>query len=411
LPAEEEQRSFGGPDEAQSARGGSVALGLLPAPEIPQMIAEKFRTELPELLSRGVDDRVSWEVSVVCDSLTGSYADAIEVLDVGCERMLEEDWDLAICMTDLPLRTNRWWPVVAAVSTARKTAVLSLPPLGATRLRRRAGEAIVQLVNELYEGDPELGRDRENGADREVDTGANAGEARHPAPRPRRLVGRRLTELVFPIRRVMPTDEDIDVRFVSPRVRGHLRLLAGMVLANRPWRLFTTMRSVLAAAFATAAYVLVVPTIWQLGDALGLTRLFLLMVLAIAAMVVWITVAHNLWERPTDLEARHQTALYNTATALTITMAVLFSYAVLFVLVLVVAGIFVPNGFFQSTLQRPVGTTEYVILSWLTASLATVAGALGSGLEDEDTVREATYGYRQRRRNWPNDSEGDSNTQ
>jgi hypothetical protein len=85
-------------------------------------------------------------------------------------------------------------------------------------------------------------------------------------------------------------------------------------------------------------------------------------------------------------------------TALTITVAVLFSYAVLFALVLLAAGIFVPGAYFQSTLRHPVGPGEYLTLAWLATSLATVAGALGASLEDEDTVREAAYGYRQRRR-------------
>ncbi len=60
----------------------------------------------------------------------------------------------------------------------------------------------------------------------------------------------------------------------------------------------------------------------------------------------------------------------------------------------------------QSTLRHPVGFGEYLSLSWLTASLALVAGALGSSLEDEDTVREAAYGYRQRRRNEDADEDG-----
>ena len=284
-------------------------------------------------------------------------------------------------------------------------------------MRRRAREAILQLVNELYEGSPEFGRDGKYRDSEEVGAGANAGanvgEARRPGPRPRRLLDRRLAELVAPIRRVTPTDdgEDIDVRFVSPKARGHLRLLAGMVRANRPWRLFSTMKGTLAAAFATAAYALVMPIIWQMADSLSWVRLLALMVLSLVAMVVWIIVAHNLWERPAEQEAREQAALYNAATALTLSMAVLFSYAVLFVLVLVAAGAFLESGFLQSNLGHPVDLSDYVRLAWMATSLATVAGALGSGLEDEETVREATYGYRQQRRNEPEDeSNGGSAT-
>jgi hypothetical protein len=105
-----------------------------------------------------------------------------------------------------------------------------------------------------------------------------------------------------------------------------------------------------------------------------------------------------------------QGGLYNAATALTLTVAVLFSYAVLFVLVLVAALIFLDSGFLQSILGHPVGFSDYVRLTWMATSLSTVAGALGSGLEDEETVREATYGYRQRRRAAPDDPEGSSDT-
>jgi hypothetical protein len=198
---------------------------------------------------------------------------------------------------------------------------------------------------------------------------------------------------------------NIDVRFVAPEARGHLRLLSGMVLANRPWKLFPSFKGAIAAAFATAAYVLVIPTIWMFADAVSWVRLLALMVAAIVAMVVWIIVAHHLWERPSDREAQHWAALYNGVTALTMTVAVLFAYAVLFALVLLTAGVFVPGSYFQSTLKHPVGLGDYVTLAWMAASLATVAGALGASLEHEDKVREAAYGYRQRRRQEANESE------
>jgi hypothetical protein len=218
---------------------------------------------------------------------------------------------------------------------------------------------------------------------------------------------------VAPFQRVEPPDEDmkntnVDARFAVPGALGHVRLWAGMVLANRPWKLFPSFKGAIAAAFATAAYVLVNPTLWTLADSVGWARLMVLMVVATAAMVVWIIAAHDLWERPNEREARHWAALYNGVTAFTITIAVLLAYAVLFVLVFLAASVFVPGGYFLTTLKHPVGPLDYMTLTWMATSLATVAGAIGSSLEDEDTVRRAAYGYRQRRRQEKQEDDNDS---
>jgi len=83
---------------------------------------------------------------------------------------------------------------------------------------------------------------------------------------------------------------------------------------------------------------------------------------------------------------------------LTVSAAVLLAYAILFALIFLAAWVFVPGAYFQSTLKHPVGFGEYVTLAWLGTSLTTVAGALGASLEEEEKVREASYGNRQRRR-------------
>ena len=64
----------------------------------------------------------------------------------------------------------------------------------------------------------------------------------------------------------------------------------------------------------------------------------------------------------------------------------------------------------RAPLANPVGLGEYLTLAWMATSLATVAGAIGSSLEHEDTVRKAAYGYRQRLRQKANESEEGSAT-
>jgi len=114
----------------------------------------------------------------------------------------------------------------------------------------------------------------------------------------------------------------------APGARGRLGLWAGMVLANRPWKMLPAFKGAIAAAFATGAYALVVPPIWLLADAAGWARLLLLMAVALVAMVGWIVGAHNLWERPEDPEQRRWAALYNGVTVLTVSAAVLAAYAI-----------------------------------------------------------------------------------
>ena len=373
------------PDRYRSERAGSVSLGLIPAPDIPEKIARELASQLPELLTNRVDGDVGWEVPVVVDPLTGTDREAPEILDECRERMLREGWDLAVCLTDLPVCRSGTL-VAADMSAGRGVASLSLPALGAMRLRPRVRELTLQLAGELYE------RTKEPGAD-------------DPPAR-----GSQPTGSVGSFRRVDPPDEDmkamdVEARFASPGVLGHLRLWSGMVLANRPWKMLPAFKGAIAAAFATGAYVLAISSMWLLADAVGFLRLLALMAVAIVAMVAWIIIAHHLWERPEDPQQRKWAPLYNGVTVLSVSAAVLLAYAILFALLFVAAWVFVPGSYFQSTLKHPVGFGEYLTLSWLGASLATVAGALGASLEDEERVREASYGYRQRRRHEDDDDD------
>ncbi len=107
--------------------------------------------------------------------------------------------------------------------------------------------------------------------------------------------------------------------FVSAVLFGNLRLLVGMVRANRPWRLATTLYRHLAAALAAGAFGVVSPDIWHVSAALEWWRLVAVSLLSITITVVSVIAAHRLWEHAPDPRVREQVVLFNVATAGTVT--------------------------------------------------------------------------------------------
>jgi hypothetical protein len=274
-------------------------------------------------------------------------------------RLLAEDWDLALAVTDLPLTLDRR-TVVAHASPLHSVALLSQPALGAVGYRKRALQTALRLVAALLPGDE--------------DAGAGA-------------LGRRAAELVGE-----PGSDG--VRFTARVLTGNLSLLLGMVRANRPWRLAVRLSRALTAAVAAGVFALVTPDIWALADRFGAVRLAAVGLGSVVAIAATLVVGAELWERPESRRVRKQVALFNLATTATVVIGVLSLYVALFLLALAAAAVLVVPSLFADGLGHPVHPADYLELAWLTSSLATVGGALGAGLESDEAVREAAYTYR-----------------
>src|SRR3954447_2014740 len=355
-------------DESESESVRTVRVGLLPAPELPAQIAAELADELPELLEHEHDGR--WRVLVAEEPLLAGRGGVEEIIAAGSEARGDQDWDAAICLTDVPLRDGAR-PLVAAVDRREKVAIVDIPAFGAALVKPRVREAALALIRDIAE---------------------ETLDGRYP------LVRRRPTEALTPIRRETAPNQRADVRYVLPGGLGHLRLLSGMVRANRPWRAFSGLSSAVVAAFGTGAYALLSVSIWQLSGRLGWPRLAAIMVCAVAAMVAWLIIGHGLWEKAEDGKRPKDAALYNAATALTLGVAVLCGYAVMFVLLFGVAALLIEGAVFRDNAGHAAGIGAYAALAWLGAAIGTVAGALGSKLESIDNVRHATYGHDQCRR-------------
>ena len=169
-----------------------------------------------------------------------------------------------------------------------------------------------------------------------------------------------------------------------------------MVLANRPWRLVRDLSKVLVATLASAGFFIVNSNAWGIADQLAAPLLLLIAVLAVGGLGVWLVVAHSLWEQPSQSRAPKLTQRANKATAITLLLGLLFGYLVLYVVVLAAMALVVPDQFMGSSLGHSAGVGDYAAAAWFAASMATVVGAIGSGLESDEEVHDTISRYRPR---------------
>lgn len=355
-------------------RRPEIVVGLVATPpDHPARVAALLAADLIGRLAERVDPDVRWTVREGWGEVAPRRDGGVEaLLDDLARRRTDERWDVAICLTDLPLHTDRV-PLVAQTSARRRVAMVSLPALGLRQLRG-VRVAVPDLVGWLLS----------DASDEWVPPDGWAPDGWAPAE---------LAKRVAAIRRVTGEGDAGDLRYVASRLIGRVRLLTGMVRANRPGRTLLGLSKLLVGAFGTAAFALTTNTIWQMGNALGGLRLAIIMLLSLTALVAWLIIAHDLWEKPDRETSAELARLFNWGTILTLILATAVSYLVLFAGTVLAGALLIDTSVLEQTLRRPVDFTDYLTLAWIISSLATVGGAIGSGLENEETVRAAAYGY------------------
>jgi hypothetical protein len=358
-----------------------IVVGIVATPpDHPAQVAGWLRAELAERLAERVDAGVRWTVREGWGEVAPRRDGGAEALiDDLARRRLNEDWDVAVCLTDLPLHADRM-PLVAQSSAHRRAAMVSLPALGLRQLR-----AVRTLVPDI------VGRLLTDASDQRV--------------RPTGWQPAELASRATAVHRLHGGSDAGELRYSASRVAGRARLLTGMVRANRPGRALLGLSKLLVGAFGTVAFALTNSTIWKVGEALGPLRLTVIMLLGLTALVAWLIIAHDLWEKPDRHTPNELARMFNWGTTLTLTLATLVSYVVLFVATALAAALLLDPSVLEQTLQRPAHATDYLTLAWIISSLATVGGAIGSGLEDEETVRAAAYGYHPEPDGWKDEKD------
>lgn len=156
------------------------------------------------------------------------------------------------------------------------------------------------------------------------------------------------------------------------------------------------LSKVLVATLASAGFFIINANAWGIAVQLTVPVLLFVAVLAVGGLAVWLVVAHSLWERPSQSRDPALAQRANAATALTLLLGLLFNYLVLYAIVLAAMALVVPHHFMATNIGHPAGVGDYAAAAWFAASMATVVGAIGSGLESDEEVHDTISRYRPR---------------
>jgi hypothetical protein len=320
--------------------------------------AEALAEALPGTLGDRVGADVEWRVDV-CEAGPADVADGPrELTDAVRRRLLDRGWELGIGLTTLPL-ADRHRPVATYASGSHGVGIVSIPALGAVHVEQRLHDAAAELIETLL-GDADDGR------------------------------GRRAVELAGELA-AERAERDGTLRFAGRVTRGNLRLLGGMIRANRPMRVVVRLSRSSAAALGTGAYALSSSSIWILAHQSSVARLAAVAVVSMLLILIAMLIAHDLWERVENPAARERVVLFNIVTLVTLTIGIATLYVGLFVVLVLAAAVAIPPSALEQQISASPTVGEYARLAWFAASVATVGGALGSLVESNDAIREAVY--------------------
>lgn len=84
-----------------------VRVLLLPDPGLPAEISKRLASELPSVLHNQLSDAVEWSVGKLCTLVVGDeQVNHTSLVEVVTALIPDDDWDIAICLTDLPRRSQ-----------------------------------------------------------------------------------------------------------------------------------------------------------------------------------------------------------------------------------------------------------------------------------------------------------------
>lgn len=359
---QQQEETIQGHDEGSSSPAGGITVALMSDPGRTSMWVRRLLDEEGEGWSRGAE-------IVHQQALIPLRKDHTLDLDSVQDWARQDKADVSIVITEIPrMAGNR--PKLAELHFSENLAIISFPALGPAGVRKALRRELKRCVDALL-------------ADSVEEACADGGLA---------------TEVY--------DQRGRETYYTSPKglLPGRTWTTLGMVAANEPLAALPKLSGVFAAAAATGAFGVFFSTIWEMATFLPEWRLALVSVLAVVLIVLWLILSNRLWDRPGAMNGKREALMYNASTVVSLAFAVAVLYVSLFTAILLIGLLLIDPEFMSNTIGEEADFTNYIDIAWLSASMGTVAGAIGSNFDSEANLKNLTQGSRELQR-YPRDDE------
>src|SRR5699024_1985013 len=206
-----------------------ITIGLIPSPDVSQKLMDKIIDKLKINIAKKLDKNIDWQFEVKVNTFVGAAEYVNETIQKVIEMKERNNWDYAVSINDLP-SISEGKVVISDIGTKDGVGFVSLPSFGAFPFKKRIVKAITYIIEFLYNKDKKA----------------------HKINKKIKLI-----YICSNVKHVTPEKAvKTDVRLIlQSRIIGLLRVLAGMVYANKPWKTLGSFKTILTLAFATGTYI------------------------------------------------------------------------------------------------------------------------------------------------------------
>ena len=93
-------------DPAEPLSDAELLIGLVVSPSLSAVLGPEVTTSVRKILVQRYPG-VRWQLKMAEDRLVDPPTETLDLLEAARNHVLEENWDLAVVLTEIPLKTGR----------------------------------------------------------------------------------------------------------------------------------------------------------------------------------------------------------------------------------------------------------------------------------------------------------------